>query len=64
MLNSVTGTKVRFFDQNPIGRIMNRFTMDVGNIDDAIPTAIHEGICVSLVFDLSTGGLMKELAWF
>jgi hypothetical protein len=26
-------TSVRFFDLNPIGRIMNRFSKDVGQLD-------------------------------
>jgi ABC-type bacteriocin/lantibiotic exporter with double-glycine peptidase domain len=46
MLNSVVGTKVRFFDTNPIGRIMNRFSMDVGNLDDLLPSTTHEAIYV------------------
>ena len=33
MFNSVMSTSVRFFDLNPIGRIMNRFSKDVGQLD-------------------------------
>ena len=47
MLNSVVNTKIRFFDQNPVGRVMNRFTMDLGNVDDTLPATIHEAIYVS-----------------
>ena len=30
-------TPVRFFDQNPTGRILNRFTNDLGIIDESLP---------------------------
>ena len=37
MLDSIMKAKIRFFDLNPIGRIMNRFSKDIGNLDDALP---------------------------
>ena len=46
MLNTVMEAKMRFFDLNPIGRIMNRFSKDVGNIDDILPSTMHEAIQV------------------
>ena len=33
LLNSVLGSPLRFFDKTPIGRILNRFTKDIGEID-------------------------------
>lgn len=37
MLNSMLFAKTRFFDINPTGRIMNRFSKDMSNIDDTLP---------------------------
>eukprot|EP00397_Hematodinium_sp_SG-2012_P003823 GEMP01003832.1.p1 GENE.GEMP01003832.1~~GEMP01003832.1.p1 ORF type:complete len:1068 (+),score=236.10 GEMP01003832.1:144-3347(+) len=34
---SVMFTNVRFFDQNPLGRILNRFSKDIGIMDDLLP---------------------------
>lgn len=31
---------MRFFDENPVGRIINRFTKDIGIVDDFVPRAI------------------------
>ena len=42
MLNSVIETKIRFFDLNPIGRIMNRFSKDFSNLDFILPNALFE----------------------
>ena len=53
MLNSVVGTRIRFFDLNPIGRIMNRFSMDIGALDDLLPTTLHEALTVAFLFDLA-----------
>jgi ATP-binding cassette, subfamily C (CFTR/MRP), member 4 len=30
-------TSVRFFDTNPVGRILNRFSSDMNQIDDSLP---------------------------
>ncbi|KAM8873545.1 ATP-binding cassette sub-family C member 4-like isoform 1-T1 [Synchiropus picturatus] len=37
MFSSVLRTPVRFFDVNPIGRILNRFSKDIGQIDSMLP---------------------------
>lgn len=37
MFNKVIGTSMRFFDTNPSGRILNRFSKDIGNIDEWLP---------------------------
>ncbi|CAB0034970.1 unnamed protein product [Trichogramma brassicae] len=33
-------TRMRFFDQNPSGRILNRFSKDMGSIDELLPRAM------------------------
>ncbi|XP_018561045.1 multidrug resistance-associated protein 4 [Anoplophora glabripennis] len=40
MFRSVIGTTMRFFDTNPSGRILNRFSKDMGAVDEALPKAI------------------------
>lgn len=35
---------MRFFDINPSGRILNRFSKDIGSIDDIFPKALVEAI--------------------
>ncbi|XP_036808127.1 multidrug resistance-associated protein 4 isoform X6 [Oncorhynchus mykiss] len=37
MFNSILRTPVRFFDINPIGRILNRFSKDIGQLDSMLP---------------------------
>ncbi|VDK18713.1 unnamed protein product, partial [Anisakis simplex] len=36
MFSAVVRTKILFFDKNPIGRILNRFSKDVGTMDDQV----------------------------
>lgn len=33
---------MRFFDENPVGRIMNKFTKDMGDIDEMLPRTLLE----------------------
>ncbi|KAJ7319899.1 hypothetical protein JRQ81_019410, partial [Phrynocephalus forsythii] len=37
MFQSILKAPVLFFDTNPIGRILNRFTKDIGHLDDLLP---------------------------
>ncbi|KAM4711154.1 ATP-binding cassette sub-family C member 4-like isoform 2-T2 [Anableps anableps] len=37
MFNAVLRTYVHFFDVNPIGRILNRFSKDIGQMDSTLP---------------------------
>ncbi|XP_029925836.1 multidrug resistance-associated protein 4-like isoform X2 [Myripristis murdjan] len=37
MFNAVLRTPVHFFDVNPIGRILNRFSKDIGQLDSLLP---------------------------
>lgn len=40
MLKAVLHTPVQFFDTNPYGRIQNRFSKDIGIIDDYLPRTL------------------------
>ncbi|KAJ1347926.1 Multidrug resistance-associated protein 4 [Parelaphostrongylus tenuis] len=42
MFTAVVNTKVAFFDRNPIGRILNRFSKDVNLMDDQLSFVFHE----------------------
>lgn len=39
---------MRFFDTNPSGRILNRFSKDLGAIDEAFPKALFNSLQVLL----------------
>lgn len=49
MFNAVLRATIRFFDLNPSGRILNRFSRDMGVIDELLPKAMMEFIQIALV---------------
>ncbi|XP_066522703.1 multidrug resistance-associated protein 4 isoform X2 [Hoplias malabaricus] len=48
MFNCILRTPVRFFDVNPIGRILNRFSKDIGHVDALLPWTFVDFIQVFL----------------
>uniref|UniRef100_A0A3Q1HYV3 Multidrug resistance-associated protein 4 n=1 Tax=Anabas testudineus TaxID=64144 RepID=A0A3Q1HYV3_ANATE len=48
MFNSIIKTPVRFFDINPIGRVLNRFSKDIGQLDSNMPWTFVDFIQVFL----------------
>ncbi|KIH61296.1 ABC transporter, ATP-binding protein [Ancylostoma duodenale] len=42
MFSAVVNAKISFFDKNPIGRILNRFSKDVGTMDDQLSFVFFE----------------------
>ncbi|XP_075236424.1 ATP-binding cassette sub-family C member 4-like [Lycorma delicatula] len=46
MFNSVIGTSISFFNNNPSGRILNRFSKDLGMIDEWLPKCLLD-VCQS-----------------
>ncbi|PSN42283.1 Multidrug resistance-associated protein 4 [Blattella germanica] len=49
MFGSIINTTMRFFDQNPSGRIMNRFSKDMGSVDELLPKAILDASQIILM---------------
>jgi ATP-binding cassette subfamily C (CFTR/MRP) protein 1 len=58
LLNNVLKSPMKFFDTNPIGRIVNRFTSDLDTMDQMIPFALMDFIwclmeCITIVLLIS-----------
>ena len=50
MIVAVLKAPVLFFDLNPIGRVLNRFSKDIGCVDELLPKTFLEAIQQSLFF--------------
>ncbi|XP_070711625.1 ATP-binding cassette sub-family C member 4-like [Pempheris klunzingeri] len=48
MFSAILRTPVRFFDINPIGRVLNRFAKDIGQLDSNLPWTFVDFIQVFL----------------
>lgn len=49
MTRAVLRAKVEFFDTNPLGRILNRFSADVGSNDDLLPHTLFDFLMIAFV---------------
>lgn len=47
MFRGVARAKMSFFNNNPSGRILNRFARDINNIDSVLPNVMYDIINVS-----------------
>eukprot|EP00102_Acyrthosiphon_pisum_P027033 XP_016664243.1 PREDICTED: probable multidrug resistance-associated protein lethal(2)03659 isoform X1 [Acyrthosiphon pisum] len=48
MFNAITRATMHFFNTNSSGRILNRFTKDIGAIDEILPTPLLDFIHIAL----------------
>jgi ATP-binding cassette subfamily C (CFTR/MRP) protein 4 len=49
MFEGIITTTMRFFDQNPAGRILNRFSKDMGATDEYLPKALLDSTQIILM---------------
>merc|ERR1712071_24632 len=48
MFESIIRAKLVFFDQNPVGRILNRFSKDIGSMDEILPSTFFDMFSIGL----------------
>eukprot|EP00535_Pseudo-nitzschia_heimii_P006271 CAMPEP_0197193116 /NCGR_PEP_ID=MMETSP1423-20130617/26482_1 /TAXON_ID=476441 /ORGANISM="Pseudo-nitzschia heimii, Strain UNC1101" /LENGTH=1180 /DNA_ID=CAMNT_0042646201 /DNA_START=907 /DNA_END=4452 /DNA_ORIENTATION=+ len=58
MAKAVLKAKIAFFDMNPMGRILNRFSADVGSNDDMLPQTLFD---FTVIFFIVMGAVFTTL---
>lgn len=48
MFNKIIRAPCRFFDVNPIGRILNRFSKDMGAMDELLPSVFFDVVTIAV----------------
>lgn len=63
MFESILKAPVLFFDRNPIGRILNRFSKDIGHMDDLLPLTFLDFIQTFLQVIGVVGVAVAVIPW-
>ncbi|XP_054998160.1 ATP-binding cassette sub-family C member 4 isoform X1 [Sorex araneus] len=63
MFESILKAPVLFFDRNPIGRILNRFSKDIGHMDDLLPLTFLDFIQTFLQVVGVVGVAVAVIPW-
>uniref|UniRef100_A0A4W2HQ67 Multidrug resistance-associated protein 4 n=1 Tax=Bos indicus x Bos taurus TaxID=30522 RepID=A0A4W2HQ67_BOBOX len=63
MLESILRAPVLFFNRNPIGRILNRFSKDIGQMDDLLPLTFLDFIQTFLLMIGVVGVIVAAIPW-
>ncbi|XP_070656002.1 ATP-binding cassette sub-family C member 4-like [Bos indicus] len=63
MLESILRAPVLFFNRNPIGRILNRFSKDIGQMDDLLPLTFLDFIQTFLLVVGMVGVMVAAIPW-
>nr|KAF6427059.1 ATP binding cassette subfamily C member 4 [Rousettus aegyptiacus] len=63
MFESILKAPVLFFDRNPIGRILNRFSKDIGHMDDLLPLTFIDFIQTFLLVIAVVGVAVSVIPW-
>jgi len=64
MTIAVIKSPVVFFDRNPVGRILNRFSKDIGVMDDVLPITFVFASCTLVPFFVVNGFMAVMNYWF
>ncbi|XP_043334217.1 ATP-binding cassette sub-family C member 4-like isoform X2 [Cervus canadensis] len=63
MLETILRAPVLFFNRNPIGRILNRFSKDIGHMDDLLPLIFQDFIQMFLLVIGVVGVMVATIPW-
>eukprot|EP00070_Physeter_catodon_P046581 XP_028353475.1 multidrug resistance-associated protein 4 isoform X4 [Physeter catodon] len=63
MFESILRAPVLFFDRNPVGRILNRFSKDIGHMDDLLPLTFLDFIQTFLQVIGVVGVAVSVIPW-
>ncbi|XDA80103.1 hypothetical protein R6Z07F_010097 [Ovis aries] len=63
ILESILRAPLLFFNSNPIGRILNRFSKDIGRMDDLLPLIIQDFIQAFLLVIGIVGVMVAVIPW-
>lgn len=50
MFNKIVHATMRFFNTNPSGRILNRFSKDMNQVDEVLPMTLLDTLQVRIIF--------------